>query len=79
MRVWQPGVEREHGYLDGKGQEDQQKSQQLQAHRDADQRNRDRSAKEMRREKLHACRRCAQLEVEQQDACQHKDTAEERV
>src|SRR5438067_1980870 len=79
MRIRQPCMEREHGYLNGKSQEDQQESEQLQAHRNPNQWNRYRSNEEVRREKLHARGRAAHLEVEQQDACQHKDTAEKRV
>src|SRR6266849_1887818 len=39
VSVWQPGVEWEHGNFDGKGQEDQQEGEQLQACRDTNPRN----------------------------------------
>ena len=48
VRIRQPGVEREHGYLDGESYVDQQERQQLQAHRNAKQRNRYRPTEKMR-------------------------------
>src|SRR5271157_1335920 len=73
MRVWQPGMEREHGYLDGKSQEDQQENEQLKANRRAGRQNLYGSCQEMRREILHTCRCAARLEVKDQNSCEHKD------
>ena len=47
MRIRQPGMEGEHRYFDSKGQEDQQEGQQLQAHRQACERDIDRPVEHM--------------------------------
>src|SRR5712691_11372925 len=68
-------MEREHGYLNGERQEDQQEGQQLPAPAE----DRADAAQKMRGKVLHTGRVAAQFEVQQQDTCQHKDTTEKGI
>jgi len=77
MGVGQPGMEREHRYLYGESQEDQQERQQLQA--DGNTQKRCCAADQVLREIDHTGRRAALAEIQHQDTNQHEDAAKERI
>src|SRR6266849_4193495 len=68
-------MEREHGYFNGERQEDQQEGQQLPAPAE----DRADAAQEVRGKVQHTGCVAAQLEVQQQDTGQHKNTAEKGI